>query len=83
MVSRHEHPVKPALAQLIRNSRDEKGWNGSRLAHEAGVAKATLWKIENGDTTPSLPTLARIVRALEIDVAQVARLIANYARRAA
>jgi transcriptional regulator with XRE-family HTH domain len=54
--------------QTIRNLRSERRMNASDLAARAGIAKATLWQIEQGQVSPTLRTLEKIARALGCEV---------------
>lgn len=53
---------------LIRSGRLEQGLSQRELARRAGTSQATLSAYESGRKSPSLETLARIVRAAGLDL---------------
>jgi transcriptional regulator with XRE-family HTH domain len=57
------------LGARVRHARLAKGKPQQALADLAGCSKSMLSKIESDRVVPSLPTLQRIVQALEIDLA--------------
>ncbi len=57
------------LGDKVRDLRARRGWTLDRLASVAGLSKGLLSKIENFRAVPSLPVLAAIARALEVDLA--------------
>lgn len=52
----------------IRDERSRRGMTIEVLARTAGVSKGLLSKIENFRAVPSLPVLASLARALELDL---------------
>lgn len=61
-----EHLV--ALASNIRRMREVHGLNLGQLARRAGIAPATLFKIERKRTNPTLETLVALSEALSVSV---------------
>lgn len=57
------------LGRKIRDLRLRRGLTVQRLAWAAGLSKGFISQLENGRTSPSLATLQRLARALEISVA--------------
>ena len=57
-----------AMGRIIRNRRLDLGMNITDLAEMAGCSRATLAKIEVGDTTPKVAILANIATALEMPI---------------
>ena len=53
------------LAARLRELRNRRGWSLGQLAAETGLSKGMLSKIENGQSAPSLSTLARLATALD------------------
>lgn len=53
----------------IRDERSRRGLTIEALAKAAGVSKGLLSKIENFRAVPSLPVLASLARALDLDLA--------------
>jgi putative transcriptional regulator len=50
---------------------DEKGIKHVWLANEVGIYKATLSKIVNGKSTPSLEIALKIAKALHISIHEI------------
>lgn len=57
------------LASRIRLERDARGWSLAELADRAGVAKATVSKIEREEVSPTAVILVRIASAFELSLA--------------
>lgn len=55
-----------ALAENIKQIRATRGLSLSQLGEKSGVAKATLFKIEQGRTNPTLETLTAIARTFDL-----------------
>lgn len=55
-----------ALAENIRQLRVTHGLSLSQLSERSGVAKATLFKIENARTNPTLDTLTAIAGTFDV-----------------
>lgn len=66
------------LGQRLRDQRAEAGRSMSDVAREAEVSVSYLSGIESGANVPSLPVLARIVRALGLSMAEVLRSDAKH-----
>jgi len=58
-----------ALGEKIRTARGNSGVAMSTLAERAGVSKSLISQIEKGRVQPSITTLRRIARALDMPVA--------------
>jgi transcriptional regulator with XRE-family HTH domain len=56
------------FAELLKDARGKRGWSKARLAKVAGVDRAIVSRIENGIHPGSLRTVARLARALGIDL---------------
>jgi transcriptional regulator with XRE-family HTH domain len=50
----------------VRQARKEKGWTQEQLAFEAGVKRAYLSEVENGQRNVSLDVVEKLARALDI-----------------
>jgi transcriptional regulator with XRE-family HTH domain len=48
--------------------RSERGLSTSNLARRSGLSRAALWKIEQGQVSPTLRTLEKLARALGVPV---------------
>lgn len=54
----------------IREIRENKGMSQTELSRLAGVARATIWKLESGgDEVTTSKTLTKIAKALDVSVA--------------
>jgi XRE family transcriptional regulator, regulator of sulfur utilization len=65
---------QPALGKAVRQLRDERGVSQEALAYEAGVTSGTLSLIERGRSNPTWGTVKGIAAALNVDVAELAKL---------
>ncbi len=54
------------LAERVAIARNRLGISRSELARRTGLTPAAVWQIEHGDRTPSVPSLLKLVEALEI-----------------
>ena len=55
--------------EAVKVMRLERGWSQAKLAEKAGVDESTIKNVEGGRTKTTHPdTLARIARALEVDL---------------
>ena len=50
----------------VRQARKDKGWTQEQLAFEAGVKRAYLSEVENGQRNVSLDVVEKLAKALEI-----------------
>lgn len=57
------------LAQRLKSEREARGWSQSQLAVQAGVAKASVSKIERGEMSPSAGLLVRLAAAFDLTLA--------------
>ncbi|MBL4770419.1 MAG: helix-turn-helix transcriptional regulator [Planctomycetes bacterium] len=64
-----DHPTDPqlleSLGQRLAGERLRRNWTQSHLASEAGVSRATVQRLEQGEST-QLTNLVRILRALDL-----------------
>ncbi len=70
-MSRPHSEIRPALANLARRIKERRsilGLSQERLAELAGLSVNFLAQIEIGEKTPSMRTLVRLARALEVPV---------------
>jgi transcriptional regulator with XRE-family HTH domain len=56
----------PAVGPNLRRLREERGLSLERLARAAGVSRAMLGQMELGQSVPTIKTLWRVARALEV-----------------
>ncbi|MFK8250539.1 helix-turn-helix domain-containing protein [Ancylobacter terrae] len=57
------------LAARLRLEREARGWSLADLAARAGLAKATISKIERGEISPTAVTLVRLATAFDLTLA--------------
>ncbi len=64
--------VEPVnLAERVRALRKERGWTLEQAANQAGLARSTLSKIENGQMSPTYEALKKLAEGLAISVPQL------------
>ena len=59
------------LGQRVRDLRKERGWTLEQAAGQAGLARSTLSKIENGQMSPTYEALKKLAEGLSITVPQL------------
>lgn len=59
------------LAARVRDLRKAKGWTLEQAATQAGLARSTLSKIENGQMSPTYDALKKLATGLQISVPQL------------
>lgn len=59
------------LGQRVRDLRKSHGWTLEQAARQAGLARSTLSKIENGQMSPTYEALKKLAIGLEITVPQL------------
>lgn len=56
------------VGQKIRSIRKDKGITADVLAKKTGLSKGYISKVENGHQSPTLLTLSKLARALDVPV---------------
>ncbi|MEO0678004.1 MAG: helix-turn-helix transcriptional regulator, partial [Pseudomonadota bacterium] len=59
------------LGQRVRELRKARDWTLEQAAGQAGLARSTLSKIENGQMSPTYEALKKLAVGLEISVPQL------------
>ncbi|TFL16909.1 helix-turn-helix domain-containing protein [Jannaschia formosa] len=59
------------LGPRVRDLRKARGWTLEQAAQQAGLARSTLSKIENGQMSPTYDALKKLATGLEIGVPQL------------
>ena len=59
------------LAERVRELRKAQGWTLEQAAQEAGLARSTLSKIENGQMSPTYEALKKLAVGLKISIPQL------------
>src|SRR6056297_454471 len=74
-ISRRDGPDEAAepldLGMRVRGLRKARGWTLEQAARQAGLARSTLSKIENGQMSPTYEALRKLAVGLEISVPQL------------
>ncbi len=66
-----EAPVPLDLGARVRDLRKARGWTLEQAAQQAGLARSTLSKIENGQMSPTWDALRKLAVGLRIPVPQL------------
>jgi DNA-binding XRE family transcriptional regulator len=56
------------LGRAVRELRERRGWSQSQLGEAASMAQSAVAGFEAGGTTPTLPVLERLARALDVEL---------------
>ena len=54
------------FGRKVRQARKDKGWTQEQLAFEAGVKRAYLSEVENGQRNVSLDVVEKLAKALDV-----------------
>ncbi|WP_300030037.1 XRE family transcriptional regulator [uncultured Roseobacter sp.] len=65
------HAVPLDLGVRVRELRKARDWTLEQAARQAGLARSTLSKIENGQMSPTYDALKKLATGLEISVPQL------------
>lgn len=68
-----EFALNSVIAQRVREYRQQLGLTVAQLAESSGISKGMLSKIENGQASPSLGTIARVAAAINVPVTSLFR----------
>lgn len=63
--------LRATFAANIRRLRNDKGWSQEALAHEAGVNRSYLSRVEKGGPYVGLEVIGKIAEALEVEPAEL------------
>ncbi|NDV00884.1 helix-turn-helix domain-containing protein [Pseudoroseicyclus tamaricis] len=66
-----EHALPLDLGARVRELRKAQGWTLEQAASQAGLARSTLSKIENGQMSPTYDALKKLATGLQISVPQL------------
>ncbi len=67
----NEAPEPLELGTRVRELRKSQGWTLETAARQAGLARSTLSKIENGQMSPTYDALKKLAEGLQISVPQL------------
>lgn len=65
------------LAEIITQQREQKEITQTQLAELSGINQAHISRIEGGKSKPTMPTVFRICKALDIDPLVLADVLAQ------
>jgi transcriptional regulator with XRE-family HTH domain len=65
----------PELSAILKRLREDRGLTQEHVAWHASVAVSTLAKIENAQTAPHWDSVMRILGALKVSLAELAKLL--------
>jgi transcriptional regulator with XRE-family HTH domain len=63
------------FGRRVRELRHERGWTQEQLAFEAGVKRAYISEVENGQRNVSLDVVEKLATALKVDPSALMALI--------
>lgn len=66
-----DEPEPLDLGARVRELRKARDWTLERAANQAGLARSTLSKIENGQMSPTYDALRKLAEGLQISVPQL------------
>ena len=67
----HDAELAHAFGAAVRALRMERGIAQESLAHQAGIERSHMGKIERGEHVPTLPLILKISVALKISAAEL------------
>jgi len=56
------------LGERLKEARKRKGWSRFRLSLETRIQELSIYRYESGKGNPSLPTLMRLAKALDVSI---------------
>lgn len=59
------------MGKRLSEVRVKRGLTQEKLAHEAGLNRAYVGYIERGERNPSIATIAKLAKALKIEVSEL------------
>jgi transcriptional regulator with XRE-family HTH domain len=59
------------VGKRLSEVRVKRGLTQEKLAHEAGLNRAYVGYIERGERNPSIATIAKLAKALKIEVSEL------------
>lgn len=63
------------IAQRLKALRGERGWSLDELAARSGVSRATLSRLENGETSPTTAALGRLCSAYGMTLSRLMLMV--------
>lgn len=66
--------TKQKLGNILKEQRKNKGWSQEQLSFAAKVDRSYISEIENGQRNPSLQTLNKLAKALEVKISDLTNI---------
>lgn len=63
--------LRARLGERVRALRQARGWTQEDLGERAAISYKFVGQIERGDGNPTIETLQRLTRALDVDVTEL------------
>ena len=63
--------ISEKICVKIKFERQKKGMSQESLADISGLSRNAIWKIESGRVSPTIDSLEKIAKALEMDFASL------------
>ena len=63
--------ISEKICLKIKFERQKKGMSQESLADISGLSRNAIWKIESGRVSPTIDSLEKIAKALEMDFASL------------
>ncbi|MEL7830277.1 helix-turn-helix transcriptional regulator [Citromicrobium bathyomarinum] len=66
-----DQALAASVGRCITRHREAEGLSMAELARRAGMSRAYLWRVEQGNALPGLRNIARISVALDVPMARL------------
>jgi transcriptional regulator with XRE-family HTH domain len=66
------------LGKNVRKYRERAGYSQDKFAYEVGLGRSYYGSLERGEINPSVMTLVKITRALNVDLKSVMPDVLNF-----
>lgn len=80
-MAKRKDPLLRALGWRVKHLRESKEWTQEALAGRAGLDRSYIAGIEAGIRNPSTRALAKLARALAVDLSELFRDVSSDAPR--
>ena len=65
------HTLRQRFGQVVRVTREDRGWSQEQLAGRADLNRSYLGEIERGTVMPSIETAAKLAAALGVSLSSL------------
>jgi transcriptional regulator with XRE-family HTH domain len=73
-VSFEDRALQRALGERVRSLRTARGWTQEDLVETSGLDRSFIAQIEGGHRNPSLRTIAKLAKGLQVEIADLFRV---------